>query len=140
MSKVPTLLANLVVAILIVEDDKDLRTIYKMSLQNSVQDHNLMILMAGTVPEAEELLSDYSSPIHFAILDGEVPGPGTTTELAGKIRDKHPNCFMYAASASSQHQRELMADNLCNKALDKDQVPRDIAKNLTISFPLVETA
>ncbi len=118
--------------ILIVEDDQCIRDLCRMILKSSGKP--IDVLEASNIMEAETIIRN-NEPIDFAILDGNVPGGRTTTELAKDIRQQNPHCFMIAASCDECKRTELINVGGCNQAVCKDEVPYFIIEMIKKNSP-----
>jgi CheY-like chemotaxis protein/hemerythrin-like domain-containing protein len=105
-------------AILLVEDERELRKLFALMLEAE----SLEVLQAGSGHEAVKLLNEHGQKIHLVVTDMNLPGPGGTL-VVSHARRVAPAAKILAMSgyAGADMQRaaaEAGADEFMNKPFD----------------------
>ena len=104
--------------ILVIEDEKNLRLLYKQDLERDGYD----VVTAGTAPEGLALVE--SEKPDLVVMDIRLPGMDGL-EAMGKVLDKHPKLPVVLNSAYSSYQENFMswaADAYVVKSADTDEL------------------
>ena len=104
--------------ILVIEDEKNLRLLYKQDLERDGYE----VVTAGTAPEGIALVE--SEKPDLVVMDIRLPGMDGL-EAMGKVLDKHPKIPVVLNSAYSSYQENFMswaADAYVVKSADTDEL------------------
>ena len=104
--------------ILVIEDERNLRTLYK----NDLEKDGYKVVTAGTAPEGIALVESENPDL--VVMDIRLPGMDGLEAMA-KVLDRHPKLPVVLNSAYSSYQENFMswsADAYVVKSSDTDEL------------------
>lgn len=104
--------------ILVIEDERNLRTLYKSDLERD----GYQVVTAGTAPEGIALVESENPDL--VVMDIRLPGMDGLEAMA-KVLDRHPKLPVVLNSAYSSYQENFMswsADAYVVKSSDTDEL------------------
>ncbi|WP_075349934.1 response regulator [Algoriphagus marinus] len=122
--------------ILIVDDERDVETLFRQKFRKEVRNGDLELAFAFSGDEALRILSEDEPPeVVYVFSDINMPGM-TGLELLKKVKDKFPNInvSMISAYGDTENYQKAMssgAKEFFTKPIDFDSLKREIVGLIT---------
>jgi two-component system, response regulator, stage 0 sporulation protein F len=122
--------------ILIVDDERDVETLFRQKFRKEVRSGDLELAFAFSGDEALRILSEDEPPeVVYVFSDINMPGM-TGLELLKKVKDKFPtiNVSMISAYGDTENYQKAMssgAKEFFTKPIDFDSLKREIVGLIT---------
>ena len=108
--------------ILIVDDERDIESLYRQYFRKSINEQKLSLQFAFSGSEALEMIGNQCDPELIMLTDINMPGM-TGLELLQKVKEKCPKAMVYVVSAydtAAYHTsaKEFGAEEFITKPID----------------------